>query len=146
MEQLCTTLEEAFWDYKDLYVAENPDVFPAVTFKQFVEMCTYTASITRARARLIPRVLFLTLSSLVRALLIVRCVSLLAQVFAAGRAAQPPFCNFRSSPRDMADWYLKYKRTLNSFGAILLDSTLKKACVLSSPFLRVSCVVCRACI
>jgi hypothetical protein len=27
----------------------------------------------------------------------------------------------------MADWYLKYKRTLNSYGAILLDSTLKKA-------------------
>jgi hypothetical protein len=48
-------------------------------------------------------------------------------VFGAGRAEQPPFCNFRSSPRDMADWYLKYKRTLNSYGAILLDSTLKKA-------------------
>jgi hypothetical protein len=42
MEQLCTTLEEAFWDYKDLYAAENPDVFPAVTFKQFVELCTHT--------------------------------------------------------------------------------------------------------
>lgn len=88
MEQLCTTLEEAFWDYKDLYAAENPDVFPAVTFKQFVEL-----------------------------------------FFGAGRAEQPPFCNFRSSPRDMADWYLKYKRTLNSYGAILLDSTLKK-CVM----------------
>lgn len=53
-------------------------------------------------------------------------------VFGAGRAEQPPFCNFRSSPRDMADWYLKYKRTLNSYGAILLDSTLKKAPIVPS--------------
>lgn len=36
----------------------------------------------------------------------------------------------------MADWYLKYKRTLNSFGAILLDSTLKKVQI----SLSLSCV------
>lgn len=65
MEQLCTTLEEAFWDYKDLYVAENPDVFPAVTFKQFVEMCTLT---DLHCAHLIPRVLSLSLLTLVRVL------------------------------------------------------------------------------
>lgn len=41
MEQLCTTLEEAYWDYKDLYVADNPDVFPPLTFKEFVELCTH---------------------------------------------------------------------------------------------------------
>lgn len=45
MEQLCTTLEEAYWDYKDLYVADNPDVFPPLTFKEFVEQRTYCHSL-----------------------------------------------------------------------------------------------------
>jgi 8-oxo-dGTP pyrophosphatase MutT (NUDIX family) len=88
LEQLCTTLEEAYWDYKDLYAAENPDVFPPYTFKQFVE-----------------------------------------QFFAGERAHQPPFNNFKSSPREMVDWYIKFKLTLHSYGAILLNSTMSE-CVL----------------
>jgi len=37
LEQFCTILEEAYWDYKDLYATANPELFPSLSLKQFVE-------------------------------------------------------------------------------------------------------------